>query len=275
MSGIPYMPFFPEPYLVDTATLSLELQGAYFRLLCYMWIKGGKLPDNDKKLAALLGMHQNKWTKLRTDLGEYLLPLEGGYLSQKRLQAEYQRVMSRRSKLVENGKKGGRPKSDVNAAENHEIDKANGLASGLASGSPDGYDLLSGGESKSIANAPPDGSEMLKQNGDIPHPHQELKDKTDDDGAPPDPVDNFEAGSLYYTTLETLFTRNNLPLPIDIYLIPAWVREGADFQRDILPTIEKIVERIVRRGISPPKSFAYFQDSIKKAIMKRKAGEHG
>ncbi len=31
-----YMPFFTEAYLADTQHLSLEEQGAYMRLLCFM-----------------------------------------------------------------------------------------------------------------------------------------------------------------------------------------------------------------------------------------------
>jgi len=98
MSRTPYMPFFIEPYLADTAGLTLEEQGAYMRLLCHMWINCGKLVDNDKTIARILGVHVNKWRKLRENLGGYLCQTTPGYLSNPRLQKELEKVNQIRTK---------------------------------------------------------------------------------------------------------------------------------------------------------------------------------
>jgi uncharacterized protein YdaU (DUF1376 family) len=45
MSRTPFMPFYPDAYLADTAQLTLEEQGAYMRLLCYLWITTKLLPE--------------------------------------------------------------------------------------------------------------------------------------------------------------------------------------------------------------------------------------
>jgi uncharacterized protein YdaU (DUF1376 family) len=98
MSRTPYMPLFIEPFLADTAGLSLEEQGAYIRLLCHMWLNGGKVVDNEKIIARILGVHVNKWRKIRENLGSYLPSNPPGYLSNPRLQRELDRVHDNRMK---------------------------------------------------------------------------------------------------------------------------------------------------------------------------------
>jgi uncharacterized protein YdaU (DUF1376 family) len=92
MTKLPYMPFYCDVYLVDTSVLSLEAQGAYMRLLAHMWIGGGSVPDDDKRIARMLGVHVNKWVNIRETLEGFLEKPTPGLLSQKRLQREYHKV---------------------------------------------------------------------------------------------------------------------------------------------------------------------------------------
>ena len=98
MSRNPYMPLYIEAFLADTAGLTLEEQGAYIRLLCHMWINCGKLVDNNKIIARILGVHVNKWLKIRQNLEGYLPSNPPGYLSNPRLQKELDRVNENRTK---------------------------------------------------------------------------------------------------------------------------------------------------------------------------------
>lgn len=93
-----YMPLFVETFLADTAGLSLEEQGAYIRLLCHLWINCGKLVDNDGITSRILGIHVNKWRKIKKNLGGYLPSNPPGYLSNPRLQKELDRVEQNRMK---------------------------------------------------------------------------------------------------------------------------------------------------------------------------------
>ncbi len=51
----PAFQFYPKDFLAGTADMSNAEVGAYIRLLCHQWDKGGYLPDDDKKLTRLCG----------------------------------------------------------------------------------------------------------------------------------------------------------------------------------------------------------------------------
>lgn len=115
------MPVFPDAYLADTTHLSTEEHGAYFLLLMAMWRRGGTVPNDDKDLARIVGLDSPKWRKMKRRLSSFLI-IENGFISQKRLQKEWQYVNDKRAKNSENGARGGRPKSNIN----NRLDKANG-----------------------------------------------------------------------------------------------------------------------------------------------------
>lgn len=61
---LPYMPFFVGDYLKETRHLTLEEHGAYLHLLIEYWAKSC-LPDDDAKLARIIGVSLAKWMKMR------------------------------------------------------------------------------------------------------------------------------------------------------------------------------------------------------------------
>ena len=73
----------------------------------------------------------------------------------------------------------------------------------------------------------------------------------------------------YVKTLEVVFIKQNLPFPVDAHLVSTWVQNGADFDLDVLPAVKGVCERVVRRLLKPPTSFAYFQEPVSKAVIKR------
>lgn len=66
VSSKPPMPVFGDAYLSDTHHLTLEEHGAYWKLLLIAWQTSDcALPDDDKRLAMMLGVTPKKWAKLK------------------------------------------------------------------------------------------------------------------------------------------------------------------------------------------------------------------
>ncbi len=105
MSTAPYFPFYPQDWLSDpkVALLSLEAQGAYFTLLCQMWVlnEDCTLRDDDASLARLLRLTPARWRKIRSALIDCYTPLlfvEDGRLISKRLRQEFHKFTEKCAK---------------------------------------------------------------------------------------------------------------------------------------------------------------------------------
>lgn len=60
------IPFYPDAHLAKTGHLTLAEQGAYLRLMMHAWMSGScSLPDDDGRLARILGITLGQWKKLR------------------------------------------------------------------------------------------------------------------------------------------------------------------------------------------------------------------
>jgi len=91
MSKLHYMPWYPSDYIADTRHLSLEEHGAYRLLLDHLWLAGGELEYDEKRLARRLGITPGKFAKLWPEVGQYFR-LEGGRISHSRLSAEIEKA---------------------------------------------------------------------------------------------------------------------------------------------------------------------------------------
>lgn len=88
MRAAPAMPLFGDAYMADTRHLSLEEHGAYFHLLMIAWRSDNcALPNDDKRLAMMLGVTAKKWTKLKAAIMPFWTLDEQGW-KQKRLLKE-------------------------------------------------------------------------------------------------------------------------------------------------------------------------------------------
>ena len=88
MAEFPALPLWTDAYLADTAHLTNEEHGVYLRLLMFAWrTPNCSLPDDDRRLAIMVGVTPRKWQSLRPVM-EAFWTIENGTWTQKRLTAE-------------------------------------------------------------------------------------------------------------------------------------------------------------------------------------------
>lgn len=88
MADFPALPLWTDAYIADTAHLTNEEHGVYLRLLMFAWrTPDCALPDDDKRLAIMVGVSPRKWAALRPVLVQFWTVKDGSW-TQKRLQSE-------------------------------------------------------------------------------------------------------------------------------------------------------------------------------------------
>lgn len=107
------MQLYVADYLGDTRHLSTEQHGAYLLLLMSMWRAGGRLPNDDQKLARIAGLSLTKWRRIAGDVMEFFT-IVGDEITQKRLASEIEKAKEKSQKRAIAGAKGGTAKSQKN-----------------------------------------------------------------------------------------------------------------------------------------------------------------
>lgn len=88
MAQFPALPLWTDAYIADTQHLTNEEHGVYLRLLMFAWrTPDCSLPDDDRRLALMVGVTPKKWASLKTAVMVFW-SLEDGRWMQKRLTAE-------------------------------------------------------------------------------------------------------------------------------------------------------------------------------------------
>jgi uncharacterized protein YdaU (DUF1376 family) len=122
------MPFYIADYLADTRRLSLAEHGAYMLLIMEYWRNGG-LPDDDKKLARIIGATTKEWVEIRDAIADFF---DEGW-KHKRIDLELGKhcvISERRSAAAS---KRWTSKADANAMQMHNESDANAYANGMRS----------------------------------------------------------------------------------------------------------------------------------------------
>ena len=124
MSALPTMPVGVDRHIADTAHMTNEEAGAYFRLQIFAWRSPGCcLPDDDSRFARMLGTTLKRWAVLKPIvLANWVL--ENGNWSNQQVAREHQFVSEKVERKRAAGRKGGRPKR----LELHDQDEALGSA---------------------------------------------------------------------------------------------------------------------------------------------------
>src|SRR4026209_345578 len=100
-----WMSMYWGDYFRDTGHLTCEEHGAYLRLIGYCWVRAGNLPDDDVRLALLLGLRPAKWRKMRPTIAQFF-QIKDGFWRHKRVDRELESARENRERLRNAGRKG-------------------------------------------------------------------------------------------------------------------------------------------------------------------------
>jgi uncharacterized protein YdaU (DUF1376 family) len=128
------MPYFGDAYMADTRHLTLEEHGAYHLLLLIAWRSPGcALPNDDKRLAQMLGVSVKKWAVLKPVVMAFWSLTENGW-EQKRLTKERRWVEEKSLKNKDAAESRWNAKPLKTDKASHANASANGCANGHANG---------------------------------------------------------------------------------------------------------------------------------------------
>ena len=111
MNRSPAFQFYPKDWLdFRVQRMSLAAQGAYLKILCYMWADSKdqcSLEDNDELIPRALGTSQETWMRLKTEIQHESDPIfkkENGLLISERLREEALKQKKYRKLQAKKGK---------------------------------------------------------------------------------------------------------------------------------------------------------------------------
>jgi uncharacterized protein YdaU (DUF1376 family) len=128
------LPLFCDDLIASCVDMTPACFGAYMRLLCYAWTRGG-IPDNQAACGRIAGgLEPDDWQQIR----ERLTVLEDGRLSHDRLERERVAVADIREERAKAGKAGGEAKARnlANAKQASSKHLANAKQTGSKSVAP-------------------------------------------------------------------------------------------------------------------------------------------
>lgn len=103
MNGLPYYKRYPRDFIEGTIGLPFELKVTYSFLLDLVYVQSGKLPDDPRYIAGLLGVSVRKWNALRQgliDAGKIVV--DGEHLTNYRALSELESLAKLQDKQREN-----------------------------------------------------------------------------------------------------------------------------------------------------------------------------
>lgn len=118
MAEFPSLPLYTDAYIADTQHLTNEEHGVYLRLLMFAWRSADcALPDDDKRLALMVGVTPKKWAALKPVVMAFWTKTDAGW-QQDRL------TITRRSvkELVSQRRAAGEASRKAKALKNNNVD---------------------------------------------------------------------------------------------------------------------------------------------------------
>lgn len=132
MKKAPAMPLFGDAYLADTRHLSLEEHGAYLQLLLIAWRSPDcTLPNDDKRLAMMLGISAKRWASIRPQVMAFWSLSDAGW-QQKRLTKERRWV----AKKSEDNRSAAHTRWNAKSLETNGAVNANAMPNGCKNDAP-------------------------------------------------------------------------------------------------------------------------------------------
>jgi uncharacterized protein YdaU (DUF1376 family) len=114
-----WMPLHIGAYHADTTHLTRDQHGAYILLLMAYWRRGGPLPADDGRLAAIAKATPAEWRKIRPAMVEFFTEQDGAW-HQKRADEELSKAKRMTEAKAEAGSLGGKAKWSHPADRNAE-----------------------------------------------------------------------------------------------------------------------------------------------------------
>jgi uncharacterized protein YdaU (DUF1376 family) len=101
--SLPYYKAYPRDFFEGTLGMDFEVKAAYRLLLDMIYMHGGRLTDDPRFIAGLLGCSVRKWTSLRAAIvATGKIVVIGGYLGNNRADKELDSLKSFQGKQREN-----------------------------------------------------------------------------------------------------------------------------------------------------------------------------
>lgn len=237
MSKMPSMPLFVSDYDGDTAHLSFEEDGCYLRLLRLCWkTPGCSVPDDSIWIKRMMRSTDEEFERLIEPVIEEFFKKQNGRVFHPRLQKEFQYVSEVSKKRKQAAKQG------VAAKRLKTKQKTSSKGSVLLE---------------------PNVKQTLQQNAtkrSAPTPTPTPSKQATESEVTRERTPRVQVG---LRLLRIMGVQDNPNFMGNFGVIDQWLRDGADPEKDIFPTVESIMER--RLG-DPPNSLSYFT----KAVMEEK-----
>lgn len=107
---VPYMNLWVSDFFGSTASMSREAAKSYLFILMNAWQMGGKFKNDERLIARMAGISFKAWKGQRDEIMPKLKDAGDGYLTQARLEHEFEKASSKRERLRTIGRKGGKAK---------------------------------------------------------------------------------------------------------------------------------------------------------------------
>lgn len=108
MTKLHSMPMFWSDFFADTEAVSDEAAKAYLFLLGHAWLRGAKLPNDDRVLARLARCTNKQWSHIKDEVRPFFVATADGQLTQKRLLKEWEYIHQKIQKNRANASLGGK-----------------------------------------------------------------------------------------------------------------------------------------------------------------------
>ena len=154
MSKPPAYQHYAKDWLVGTAHLSLEQQGAYLRLLDHQW-EDGPLPASPAALARLLGVSLTRFRRVWDDLKRHFPADEAGRLANPRLETERTKQETFRAGQSRRGRDGAAKRWD---SQRHDVAISRAKKTPMAQAQPEHSSSSSSSSSGGEPPLPPLGA---------------------------------------------------------------------------------------------------------------------
>lgn len=152
-----WYPFYPSDYRRSTRFISDDADLLYRRMLDLYWESDGDLPANNlKSIAKHTGYQWRKFARCFEEISDKF-PEVSGKLTNARMDIEIEKAKKNHEVAVKNGKKGGRPKQNLQVVSSLSQKKAlNGDGDGPYQGSEDNHQESNKRKSTSSAEINPE-----------------------------------------------------------------------------------------------------------------------